>query len=45
MRPKLEAAAAFVAATGGEALVTSAQGLRRALAGAAGTWIRPVAAA
>jgi carbamate kinase len=45
MRPKLEAAAAFVAATGGEALVTSAQGLRRALAGAAGTWIRPIAAA
>jgi carbamate kinase len=40
MRPKLEAAAAFVTATGGEALVTSAHVLGRALAGAAGTWIR-----
>jgi carbamate kinase len=40
MRPKLEAAAAFVRATGGDAVVTSAHVLGRALAGAAGTWIR-----
>ena len=37
MRPKIEAAAAFVRATGGEALVTSAAVLPQALEGAAGT--------
>lgn len=37
MRPKIEACAAFVRATGGEALVTSAEGLAEALAGSAGT--------
>lgn len=37
MRPKLEACAAFVRATGGEALVTSASALEGALAGRAGT--------
>jgi carbamate kinase len=39
MRPKLEAAAVFVGATGGEALITSAETLSRALAGEAGTRI------
>jgi carbamate kinase len=39
MRPKLEAAAVFVRATGGEALITSAETLSRALAGEAGTRI------
>jgi carbamate kinase len=40
MRPKVEAAAAFVRATGGEALITSAEALAEALAGgAAGTRI------
>jgi carbamate kinase len=37
MRPKIEAAAAFVRATGGEALITSAAVLPQALEGAAGT--------
>jgi carbamate kinase len=37
MRPKVEAAAAFVQATGGEALITSADALADALAGRAGT--------
>jgi carbamate kinase len=41
MRPKVEAAAAFVRATGGEALITSAEALGDALAGCAGTCIRP----
>jgi carbamate kinase len=40
MRPKVEAAAAFVRATGGEALITSAEALSEALAGRAGTHIR-----
>ena len=39
MRPKVEAAAAFVRATGGEALITSAETLSEALAGRAGTHI------
>jgi carbamate kinase len=39
MRPKVEAAAAFVRATGGEALITSAEALGEALAGGAGTRI------
>jgi carbamate kinase len=39
MRPKVEAAAAFVRATGGEALITSAEALADALAGRAGTRI------
>jgi carbamate kinase len=37
MRPKVEAAAAFVRATGGEALITSAEALGDAQAGRAGT--------
>ena len=37
MRPKLEACAAFVRATGGDALITSAEVLGDALAGRAGT--------
>ncbi len=37
MRPKLEACAAFVRATGGEAIVTSPEALAEALAGRAGT--------
>ena len=37
MRPKVEAAAAFARATGGEALITSADALADALAGRAGT--------
>ena len=37
MRPKLEAAAAFARATGGEALITSAAALGKALEGQAGT--------
>ena len=37
MRPKLEACAAFVRATGGEAIVTSPEALGEALAGRAGT--------
>jgi carbamate kinase len=41
MRPKVEAAAAFVRATRGEALITSAEALGGALAGGAGTRIRP----
>ena len=40
MRPKVEAAAAFARATGGEALITSAEALGDALAGRAGTRIR-----
>jgi carbamate kinase len=40
MRPKVEAAAAFVRATRGEALITSAEALGDALAGRAGTCIR-----
>jgi carbamate kinase len=40
MRPKVEAAAEFVRATGGEALITSAEALAEALAGRAGTSIR-----
>ncbi len=39
MRPKVEAAAAFVRATGGEAVITSAESLDEALAGRAGTRI------
>ena len=39
MRPKVEAAAAFVRATGGEALITSAEALAEALDGRAGTRI------
>jgi carbamate kinase len=41
MRPKVEASARFVRATGGEALITSAAGLAQALRGRAGTRIRP----
>jgi carbamate kinase len=41
MRPKVEASARFVRATGGEALITSAGGLAQALRGRAGTRIRP----
>jgi len=37
MRPKIEAALAFVRATDGEALITSPEGLAEALAGRAGT--------
>jgi carbamate kinase len=37
MRPKVEAAAAFVRATGGEALITSAEALEATLEGRAGT--------
>ena len=37
MRPKVQAAAAFVRATGGEALITSAEALADATAGRAGT--------
>jgi carbamate kinase len=40
MRPKVEAAAAFVRAGGAEALITSADALADALAGRAGTRIR-----
>jgi carbamate kinase len=39
MRPKVQAAAAFVRATGGEALVTSAEALADALEGRSGTRI------
>jgi carbamate kinase len=39
MRPKVEASVAFVRATGGEALITSAEALAEALAGRAGTRI------
>lgn len=39
MAPKVEACAAFVRATGGEALITSAEALADALAGRAGTRI------
>jgi carbamate kinase len=39
MRPKVEAAASFVRAAGGEALITSAVALAEALAGRAGTRI------
>jgi carbamate kinase len=42
MRPKVEAAFRFVAATGGEALITSAEGLQN---GEAGTRIVPASAA
>jgi carbamate kinase len=41
MRPKVEASARFVRATGGEALITSAAGLAQAIRGRAGTRIRP----
>jgi carbamate kinase len=41
MRPKVEAAAAFVGAGGREALITSADALADALEGRAGTRIRP----
>ena len=41
MRPKVEASALFVRATGGEALITSAEALADALAGRAGTRISP----
>ena len=41
MRPKLEACVDFVRATGGTAVVTSADLLEEALAGRAGTTIRP----
>ncbi len=40
MRPKVQAAAAFVRATGGEAVITSAEALKEALDGRAGTRIR-----
>ena len=40
MRPKLEAAAAFARATGGETLITSAAALEEALEGNAGTLVR-----
>ena len=39
MRPKLEACIDFVRATGGRALITSAEKLAHALAGRAGTWL------
>jgi len=39
MRPKVQAAAAFVRATGGEAVITSAEALGEALEGRAGTRI------
>ena len=42
MRPKVEACAAFVRATGGEALITSADALADALAGRSGTRIAAV---
>jgi carbamate kinase len=41
MRPKLEAAVAFVRDGGGEVVITSASALEAALEGGAGTWIRP----
>ncbi len=41
MRPKLQAASAFVRATGGSALITSAEALGEALAGRAGTQVNP----
>jgi len=41
MRPKLEASLAFARATGHEALITSAASLGEALAGRAGTRVRP----
>lgn len=41
MRPKLEACAAFVRNGGGEALITSAEGLAGALAGRGGTRVAP----
>jgi carbamate kinase len=41
MRPKVAASSAFVRATGGEALITSAEALAEALAGRAGTRISP----
>ena len=41
MRPKVEAAADFARATGNEALITSPAALAEALAGRAGTRIRP----
>ena len=41
MRPKLEAAVAFVRDGGGEVVITSASALEAALDGGAGTWIRP----
>jgi carbamate kinase len=40
MRPKVEAVATFVRATGGEALITSAEQLAAALSGRAGTRVR-----
>ncbi|HSB37635.1 MAG TPA: carbamate kinase [Gaiellaceae bacterium] len=40
MRPKVEASAEFVRATGHEALITSPAALGDALSGTAGTWIR-----
>jgi carbamate kinase len=40
MRPKVEAAAAFARATGGEVLITSVEALEAALEGRAGTRIR-----
>ena len=40
IKPKVEAAAEFAAATGGEALITSAEALGAALAGEAGTRVR-----
>jgi carbamate kinase len=39
MRPKVRACATFVRATGGEALITSAEGFARALEGESGTRI------
>ena len=41
MRPKLEACAEFVRATGGDALITSAAALADALSGRAGTRVAP----
>jgi carbamate kinase len=41
MGPKLESCAAFVRATRGAALITSARALEAALGARAGTWVRP----
>ncbi|MDP9307616.1 MAG: carbamate kinase [Actinomycetota bacterium] len=41
MGPKLEASLAFARTTGHDALITSAASLAEALAGRAGTWIKP----
>jgi carbamate kinase len=41
MAPKIEAATAFVEATGGTALITNPENVERALAGETGTRISP----